>query len=203
MIYTAKVEPGASVVVFGLGGIGLNVVQGARAWRAPTRLSASTSTPPEEALPRPANSGMTHFVDPKARPGDLVAYLVETHGRWRADDTTASSASAMSRSCAKHSSAVTRGWGVSVIIGVAGVRPGERSRPAPSSSLTGQRLEGGTAFGGAREAARTSPGSSTGHMERKIDIDSLITHKLSLERINEAFDLMHEGKSIRTVVEFA
>ena len=193
MIYTAKVEPGANVVVFGLGGIGLNVVQGARMAGA-DKIVGVDINPAREALAR--KFGMTHFVNPKR--GRRATSSRTSSSSPAAAPTTASSASATSKLMRQALECCHRGWGVSVIIGVAGA--GQEIATRPFQLVTG-RVWKGTAFGGAR--GRTDvPRIVDWYMDRKIEIDRLITHKLPLERINEAFDLMHAGESIRTVVEF-
>jgi S-(hydroxymethyl)glutathione dehydrogenase/alcohol dehydrogenase len=192
VLYTAKVEPGASVVVFGLGGIGLNVVQGARLAGADKIVGVDVN-PAREALGR--RFGMTHFVDPRAAGADLVAQLVELTGGGADYSFECVGDVKLMRQALE---CCHRGWGVSVIIGVAGA--GQEIATRPFQLVTG-RVWKGTAFGGAR--GRTDvPKIVDWYMEQKIAIDPLITHKLSLERINEAFDLMHAGESIRTVVEF-
>ena len=192
VINTAKVEAGANVVVFGLGGIGLNVVQGARMVGANMIVGVDLN-PAREALGR--KFGLTHFVNPSELRGELVAHLVElTQGG--AD---------YSFECIGHVDVMRqalecchRGWGVSVIIGVAGA--GQEIRTRPFQLVTG-RVWKGTAFGGAR--GRTDvPKIVDWYMEGKINIDDLITHTLPLERINEGFELMHAGKSIRAVVAY-
>lgn len=192
VINTAKVEPGANVVVFGLGGIGLNVVQGARMVGADKIVGVDVN-PARASLGR--QFGMTHFVNPKEVPGDLVAHLVELTGGGADYSFECVGSVDLMRQALE---CCHRGWGVSVIIGVAGA--GQQIATRPFQLVTG-RVWKGTAFGGAR--GRTDvPKIVDWYMEKKIDIDSLITHKLPLARINEAFDLMHEGRSIRTVVEF-
>ncbi|HEX6244836.1 MAG TPA: S-(hydroxymethyl)glutathione dehydrogenase/class III alcohol dehydrogenase [Polyangiales bacterium] len=192
VLYTAKVEPGANVVVFGLGGIGLNVIQGARLAGADMIVGVDIN-PEREAIAR--RFGMTHFVNPKDVKGDLVPHLVElTKGGADYSFECVGNVTLMRQAL----ECCHRGWGVSVIIGVAGA--GQEISTRPFQLVTG-RVWKGSAFGGAR--GRTDvPKIVDWYMEKKIDIDSLITHKLPLSRINEAFDLMHEGKSIRTVVEF-
>jgi S-(hydroxymethyl)glutathione dehydrogenase/alcohol dehydrogenase len=193
VIYTAKVEPGANVVVFGLGGIGLNVIQGARLAGADMIIGVDIN-PARESIAR--KFGMTHFVNPKVVQGDLVAHLVElTKGGADYSFECVGNTTLMRQAL----ECCHRGWGVSVIIGVAGA--GQEINTRPFQLVTG-RVWKGTAFGGAR--GRTDvPKIVDWYMDKKIDIDSLITHKLPLARINEAFDLMHSGESIRTVVEFA
>jgi S-(hydroxymethyl)glutathione dehydrogenase/alcohol dehydrogenase len=191
VLWTAKVEAGATVVVFGLGGIGLNVVQGARMAGAHMIVGVDLN-PAREELGRAL--GMTHFVNPTAIAGDLVAHLVELTGGG-ADYTFECVGSVTLMRQALET--CHRGWGVSVIIGVAGA--GQEIATRPFQLVTG-RVWKGTAFGGAR--GRTDvPRLVDWYMDKKIEIDPLITHKLPLERINEAFDLMHAGSSIRAVVE--
>jgi S-(hydroxymethyl)glutathione dehydrogenase / alcohol dehydrogenase len=193
VIYTAKVEPGANVVVFGLGGIGLNVVQGARMAGADKIIGVDVN-PAREVLGR--RLGMTHFVDPKTVDGDLVGHLVELTGGGADYSFECVGNVTLMRQALE---CCHRGWGVSVIIGVAG--SGQEIATRPFQLVTG-RVWKGTAFGGAR--GRTDvPKIVDWYMGGKIEIDSLITHKLPLTRINEAFDLMHAGSSIRTVVEHA
>ena len=193
VLWTARVEAGARVVVFGLGGIGLNVVQGARMVGA-TQIIGVDLNPAREALAR--ELGMTHFVNPRAIAGELVPHLIElTDGGADYSFECVGNVTLMRQAL----ECCHRGWGTSVIIGVAGA--GQEIATRPFQLVTG-RVWKGTAFGGAR--GRTDvPRIVDWYMNGKIDIDSLITHKLPLERINEAFDLMHEGKSIRTVVEFS
>ena len=192
VINTAKVEPGANVVVFGLGGIGLNVVQGARMVGAGKIIGVDLN-PAREALAR--RFGLTHFVNPKDVQGDLVAHLVElTDGGADYSFECVGNVQLMRQAL----ECCHRGWGVSVIVGVAGA--GQEISTRPFQLVTG-RVWKGTAFGGAR--GRTDvPKIVDWYMEGKIDIDSLITHTLPLERINDAFDLMHRGESIRSVVVY-
>jgi S-(hydroxymethyl)glutathione dehydrogenase/alcohol dehydrogenase len=192
VIYTAKVEPGANVVVFGLGGIGLNVIQGARLAGADMLIGVDIN-PARESIAR--KFGMTHFVNPKVVQGDLVAHLVElTKGGADYSFECVGNVQLLRQAL----ECCHRGWGVSVIIGVAGA--GQEIGTRPFQLVTG-RVWKGTAFGGARGRSDV-PKIVDWYMDKKIDIDSMITHKLPLARINDAFDLMHEGKSIRTVVEF-
>src|SRR6202050_5649857 len=192
VINTAKVEPGANVVVFGLGGIGLNVIQGARLAGA-NKIVGVDLNPGRKALAE--QFGMTHFVNPKEVEGDLVAHLVNvTDGGADYSFECVGNVSLMRQAL----ECCHRGWGVSVIIGVAGA--GQEIKTAPFQLVTG-RVWKGTAFGGAR--GRTDvPKIVDWYMDKKISIDPLITHKLPLARINESFDLMHAGTSIRTVVEY-
>jgi S-(hydroxymethyl)glutathione dehydrogenase/alcohol dehydrogenase len=192
VIYTAKVEPGANVVVFGLGGIGLNVVQGARMAGANMIVGVDLN-PAREALAR--KFGLTHFVNPKDVRGDLVAHLVELTGGGADYSFECVGDVKLMRQALE---CCHKGWGESTIIGVAGA--GQEIATRPFQLVTG-RVWKGTAFGGARGRTEV-PRIVDWYMDKKIEIDPLITHKLPLERINEAFDLMHEGVSIRTVVTF-
>ncbi len=190
VINTAKVEPGANVVVFGLGGIGLNVVQGARMAGADMIVGVDTN-PAREALAR--KFGMTHFVNPKEVRGDLVPYLVDlTDGGADYSFECIGNVDVMRQAL----ECCHRGWGVSVVIGVAGA--GQEIKTRPFQLVTG-RVWKGTAFGGARGRTEV-PRIVDWYMEGKINIDDLITHQMPLERINEGFDLMLAGKSIRSVV---
>ena len=192
VINTAKVEAGANVVIFGLGGIGLNVVQGARMVGANMIVGVDLN-PAREALAR--KFGMTHFVNPTNVQGDLVAHLVELTGGGADYSFECVGNTKLMRQALE---CCHRGWGVSVIIGVAGA--GQEISTRPFQLVTGRRWMG-TAFGGAR--GRTDvPRIVDWYMDKKINIDDLITHVIPLERINEGFDLMHAGKSIRTVVTF-
>jgi S-(hydroxymethyl)glutathione dehydrogenase/alcohol dehydrogenase len=192
VINTAKVEPGANVVVFGLGGIGLNVLQGCKMVGADKIIGVDINPARRELAEK---FGMTHFVNPKEVAGDLVAYLVDLTGGG-ADYTFECIGNVdLMRQALE---CCHKGWGESVIIGVAG--SGEEISTRPFQLVTG-RVWRGTAFGGAR--GRTDvPKIVDWYMEGKINIDDLITHKMPLAEINTAFDLMHEGKSIRSVVEF-
>jgi len=190
VIFTAKVEPGATVVVFGLGGIGLNVVQGARLAGADMIVGVDLNSR-REALGR--QFGMTHFVNPSQIDGDLVAHLVElTKGGADYSFECIGNVKVMRQAL----ECCHKGWGVSCIIGVAGA--GQEIATRPFQLVTGRRWIG-TAFGGAR--GRTDvPRIVDWYMDRKINIDDLITHRLKLEQINEGFDLMERGESIRSVV---
>jgi S-(hydroxymethyl)glutathione dehydrogenase/alcohol dehydrogenase len=192
VLWTAKVEAGANVVVFGLGGIGLNVIQGARLVGADKIIGVDIN-PAREAIGR--RFGMTDFVNPKAIKGDLVPHLVELTGGGADYSFECVGNVGLMRQALE---CCHRGWGVSVIIGVAG--SGQEIATRPFQLVTG-RVWKGSAFGGARGRSDV-PRLVDWYMDKKVEIDSLITHKLPLERINEAFDLMHEGASIRTVVEF-
>src|SRR5687767_6007118 len=192
VINTAKVEAGANVVVFGLGGIGLNVVQGARMVGANMIVGVDVN-PAREALAR--KFGLTQFVNPKSVSGDLVAHLVELTGGGADYSFECVGSVELMRQALE---CCHRGWGVSVIIGVAGA--GQEIRTRPFQLVTG-RVWKGTAFGGAR--GRTDvPRIVDWYMDGKIQIDPLITHVMPLAKINDAFGLMHEGESIRSVVTF-
>jgi S-(hydroxymethyl)glutathione dehydrogenase / alcohol dehydrogenase len=192
VIFTAKVEPGANVVVFGLGGIGLNVVQGARLAGADMIIGVDTN-PAREQLAR--KFGLTHFVNPRDINGDLVGHLVDlTKGGADYSFECIGNTQVMRQAL----ECCHRGWGQSIIIGVAAA--GQEIATRPFQLVTG-RVWKGTAFGGAR--GRTDvPKIVDWYMERKINIDDLITHTLPLERINEGFELMARGESIRTVVVY-
>ncbi|MBS3029550.1 MAG: S-(hydroxymethyl)glutathione dehydrogenase/class III alcohol dehydrogenase [Dolichospermum sp. DET50] len=192
VIYTAKVEAGANVVVFGLGGIGLNVIQGARMVGA-NKIIGVDINPNKRALAE--KMGMTHFVNPQEVAGDLVPYLVDlTKGGADYSFECIGNVNTMRQAL----ECCHKGWGVSVIIGVAGA--GKEISTRPFQLVTG-RVWKGSAFGGAR--GRTDvPKIVDWYMDGKINIDDLITHVMPIERINDAFDLMHKGESIRTVVTF-
>jgi S-(hydroxymethyl)glutathione dehydrogenase / alcohol dehydrogenase len=189
---TAKVERGANVVVFGLGGIGLNVIQGARMAGANLIVGVDVN-PKKRALAE--KFGMTHFVNPTEVQGDLVPFLVSLTGGGADYSFECVGNVKLMRQALECSH---KGWGVSVIIGVAGA--GQEISARPFQLVTG-RVWKGTAFGGARGRSDV-PTIVDWYMEGRINIDDLITHQLPLERINEAFDLMHAGESIRTVVQY-
>ena len=192
VINTAKVEAGANVVVFGLGGIGLNVVQGARMVGA-NKIIGVDLNPGRKA--RAEKFGMTHFVNPKDVGGELVQHLVSlTDGGADYSFECVCNVDLMRQAL----ECTHRGWGVSVIIGVAGA--GKEISTRPFQLVTG-RVWKGTAFGGAR--GRTDvPKIVDWYMDGKINIDDLITHQMPLKDINRAFDLMHSGESIRSVVVY-
>jgi S-(hydroxymethyl)glutathione dehydrogenase/alcohol dehydrogenase len=193
VIWTAKVEPGANVAVFGLGGIGLNVVQGARLAGA-DKIVGIDVNPGKRAMA--AKFGMTDFVNPtEIGAGKVVEKVVELTGGgadYSFDCTGNVDVMRQALECCH------RGWGVSVIIGVA--EAGKEIATRPFQLVTG-RVWKGTAFGGARGRTDT-PKIVDWYMEKKIEIDPLITHKMPLEKINDAFRLMHEGKSIRSVITY-
>jgi S-(hydroxymethyl)glutathione dehydrogenase/alcohol dehydrogenase len=180
------------VVVFGLGGIGLNVVQGARMAGANMIVGVDTN-PKREALAR--KFGMTHFVNPKEIREDLVPYLVTLTGGGADYSFECVGNVELMRQALE---CCHRGWGVSVIIGVAGA--GQEIRTRPFQLVTG-RVWKGTAFGGARGRSDV-PRIVDWYMDGKINIDDLITHTMPLADINRAFDLMHAGESIRSVVVY-
>jgi S-(hydroxymethyl)glutathione dehydrogenase / alcohol dehydrogenase len=193
VINTAKVEPGANVVVFGLGGIGLNVVQGARMAGANMIVGVDLNSKRRVLAEK---FGMTHFVNPKDMPeNELVPYLVNlTKGGADYSFECIGNVKVMRQAL----ECCHKGWGVSVIIGVAPA--GAEISTRPFQLVTG-RVWKGTAFGGAR--GRTDvPRIVEWYMDGKINIDDLITHKLKFEDINNGFDLMHAGESIRSVVVF-
>jgi len=190
VINTAKVEPGASVVVFGLDGIGLNVVQGVRMAGADMIVGVDVN-PAREPLAR--KFGMTHFVNPREVRGDLVPWLVELTGGGADYSFECIGNVDVMRQALE---CCHRGWGVSVIIGVAGA--GQEIGTRPFQLVTG-RVWKGTAFGGARGRTEV-PRIVDWYMDGKINSDDLITHRMPLERINNGFDLMLAGESIRSVV---
>jgi S-(hydroxymethyl)glutathione dehydrogenase / alcohol dehydrogenase len=192
VINTARVEAGANVVVFGLGGIGLNVVQGARMVGA-NRIVGVDVNPARRPLAE--KFGLTHFVNPREVGAELVPHLVSiTDGGADYSFECVGSVDLMRQAL----ECCHRGWGVCVIIGVAGA--GQEIHTRPFQLVTG-RVWKGTAFGGAR--GRTDvPKIVDWYMDRRINIDDLITHQMPLDRINEAFDLMHAGESIRSVVTY-
>jgi S-(hydroxymethyl)glutathione dehydrogenase/alcohol dehydrogenase len=192
VINTAKVEPGTNCVVFGLGGIGLNVIQGLRLVGANMIVGVDINPQRKSWGER---FGMTHFVNPKEAGADLVNYLVNLTGGG-ADYSFECIGNVDTMRAALE--CCHKGWGESVIIGVAPA--GAEIRTRPFQLVTG-RVWRGTAFGGAR--GRTDvPRIVDWYMEKKIEIDPMITHQMPLADINKAFDLMHEGKSIRSVVTF-
>lgn len=192
VINTAKVQPGDNVIVFGLGGIGLNVIQGARMVGA-NKIVGVDLNPARKAIAE--KFGMTHFVNPHEVEGDLVPYLVDiTDGGADHSFECIGNTTTMRQAL----ECCHKGWGESTIIGVAGA--GQEISTRPFQLVTG-RVWRGTAFGGAK--GRTDvPKIVDWYMDGKINIDDLITHKLSLDDINDGFDLMHKGESIRAVVEF-
>ncbi|MEX0272505.1 S-(hydroxymethyl)glutathione dehydrogenase/class III alcohol dehydrogenase [Leptolyngbyaceae cyanobacterium UHCC 1019] len=192
VINTAKVEAGANVVVFGLGGIGLNVIQGCCMVGA-NKIIGVDINPSKKALAE--KLGLTHFVNPQEVEGDLVAHLVElTDGGADYSFECIGNVNLMRQAL----ECCHKGWGVSVIVGVA--EAGAEISTRPFQLVTG-RVWKGTAFGGAR--GRTDvPKIVDWYMDGKINIDDLITNVMPIEQINQAFDLMHSGKGIRTVLTF-
>ena len=192
VINTAKVEQGSRAIVFGLGGIGLNVIQGLRLAGADQIVGVDLNS---GKVPMAKRFGMTDFVNPSEVEGDLVPYLVDlTKGG--ADYTFDATGNVQVMRDALESA--HKGWGESIIIGVAPA--GAEISTRPFQLVTGRSWRG-TAFGGAR--GRTDvPKIVDWYMEGKIEIDPMITHKLTLDQINEGFDLMHAGTSIRSVVEY-
>ena len=192
VVNTAKVEAGARCVVFGLGGIGLNVIQGLRMVGADQIVGVDTN-PAKRALAE--RFGMTHFVNPSELADDLVPHLVAlTDGGADYSFECVGNVKLMRQAL----ECCHRGWGESIVIGVAGA--GEEIATQPFQLVTG-RVWRGSAFGGAK-GRRDVPRIVDWYMDGKIQIDPLITHELPLERINEAFELMQEGRSIRSVIRF-
>jgi len=192
VINTAKVEPGSNVVVFGLGGVGLNVIQAARMVGANMIVGVDLNPNKREMAEK---FGMTHFVNPREVEGDLVPYLVDlTKGGADYSFECIGNINVMRQAL----ECCHKGWGVSVIVGVAGA--GQEISTRPFQLVTG-RVWKGTAFGGAK--GRTDvPKIVDWYMDGKIDIDSLVTQVMPIDKINEAFDLMHKGEVIRTVLTF-
>jgi S-(hydroxymethyl)glutathione dehydrogenase/alcohol dehydrogenase len=192
VVNTAKVEPGTNVVVFGLGGVGLNVIQAARMVGANMIVGVDLNLS-KRALAE--KLGMTHFVNPSEVEGDLVPYLVElTKGGADYSFECIGNVSVMRQAL----ECCHKGWGESIIVGVAGA--GQEIGTRPFQLVTG-RVWRGTAFGGAR--GRTDvPKIVDWYMDGKINIDDLVTKVMPIEQINQAFDLMHQGQVIRTVLTF-
>ena len=192
VINTARVEPGSNCVVFGLGGIGLNVIQGLRLVGADIVVGVDLNPAKRELAER---FGMTHFVNPDEVEGDLVPYLVDITGGGADYSFECIGNVGVMRQALE---CCHKGWGESVIIGVAGA--GQEIATRPFQLVTG-RVWRGPAFGGARGRTEV-PRIVDWYMDGKINIDDLITHTMALEDINKAFDLMHAGESIRSVVKF-
>ena len=192
VVKTAKVEPGANVVVFGLGGIGLNVIQGAKMVGADKIIGVDINP---AKRPLAEKFGMTDFVNPQELDRDLVPYLVElTDGGADYSFECIGNVNVMRQAL----ECCHKGWGVCTIVGVAGA--GEEISTRPFQLVTG-RVWKGSAFGGAR--GRTDvPKIVDWYMDGKINIDDMITHVMPLDKINDAFDLMHKGESIRSVITF-
>ena len=192
VLNTAQVKPGDNVVIFGLGGIGLNVIQGARLAGADIIVGVDLSPARKEMAEQ---FGMTHFVNPTEVEGDLVPYLVDlTKGGADYSFECIGNVDVMRQAL----ECCHKGWGTSIIIGVAPA--GAEISTRPFQLVTGRNWRG-TAFGGAK--GRTDvPKIVDWYMDGKIQIDPLITHVMPLDEINTAFDLMHKGESIRSVVTF-
>jgi S-(hydroxymethyl)glutathione dehydrogenase/alcohol dehydrogenase len=191
VLFTAKVEVGANVVVFGLGGIGLNVIQGARMVGADKIIGVDIN-PAREAMAR--QFGMTHFINPKehANVVDAIVQLTDGGADYSFECIGNTTTMRQALECCH------KGWGQSIVIGVAGA--GQEISTRPFQLVTGREWKG-SAFGGAR--GRTDvPRIVDWYMEGKISIDPLITHTLKLEDINHGFELMERGESIRSVVVF-
>jgi S-(hydroxymethyl)glutathione dehydrogenase / alcohol dehydrogenase len=189
VVFTAKVEAGANIAVFGLGGIGLNVIQGARMVGADKIIGVDLN-PAREAIAR--KFGMTHFLDPGKHESIVDAIVQITDGGADYSFECIGNTKVMRQAL----ECTHKGWGRSIIIGVA--EAGAEISTRPFQLVTGRKWEG-TAFGGAR--GRTDvPKIVDWYMEGKLNIDDLITHRLALPQINEGFDLMKRGESIRSVV---
>ena len=189
---TAKVQSGDNVIVFGLGGIGLNVIQGARMVGAEMIVGVDINPARKDIAEK---FGMTHFVNPDEVEGDLVPYLVDlTKGGADHSFECIGNVATMRQAL----ECCHKGWGESTIIGVAGA--GQEISTRPFQLVTG-RVWRGTAFGGARGRSDV-PEIVDWYMEGKINIDDLITHQMPLDDINKAFELMHSGESIRSVVVY-
>jgi S-(hydroxymethyl)glutathione dehydrogenase/alcohol dehydrogenase len=189
VVFDAKVEPGSNVVVFGLGGIGLNVIQGAKMVGA-NRIIGIDINPKRVEIAK--KFGMTHFINPKETPNLIEAISDLTNGGADYSFECIGNVNTMRQAL----ECCHKGWGESIIIGVAGA--GQEISTRPFQLVTG-RVWRGSAFGGAR--GRTDvPKIVDWYMDGKINIDDLITHTMPLDDINKAFDLMHEGESIRSVV---
>lgn len=191
VFFDAKVEPGSNVVVFGLGGIGLNVIQGASMAGAYKIVGVDIN---EEKVALAEKFGMTDFINPKKIENVVEAIVDVTKGGADYSFECIGNVDTMRQAL----ECCHKGWGESVIIGVAGA--GQEISTRPFQLVTG-RVWRGSAFGGAR--GRTDvPTIVDWYMDGKINIDDMITHTMPLENINEAFHLMHEGKSIRSVVQY-
>ncbi len=192
VINTAKVQVGDRVAVFGLGGIGLNVIQGARMAGASMIVGVDVNPKRKQMAEK---FGMTHFVNPKEVQDELVPYLVNLTGGGADFAFECVGNVKLMRQALE---CCQRGWGTCVIIGVAGA--GEEISTRPFQLVTGRTWKG-TAFGGAK-SRRDVPKIVDWYMQGKINIDDLITHVMPLERISEAFELMHKGESIRSVIKY-
>ena len=191
VVFDAKVEPGSNVVVFGLGGIGLNVIQGARMVGAQNIIGVDIN---ESKIAIAKKFGMTHFINPQKTENIIEAIADLTNGGADYSFECIGNVNTMRQAL----ECCHKGWGESIVIGVAGA--GQEISTRPFQLVTG-RVWRGSAFGGAR--GRTDvPTIVDWYMDGKINIDDLITHTLPLEKINDAFDLMHRGESIRSVINF-
>ncbi len=192
VINTAKVEPGANVVVFGLGGVGLNVIQAARMVGANMIIGVDINP---AKRPLAEKFGMTHFVNPQEVAGDLVAYLVDlTKGGADYSFECIGNVNLMRQAL----ECCHKGWGMSIIVGVAGA--GQEIATRPFQLVTG-RVWKGTAFGGAK--GRTDvPKIVDWYMEGKINIDDLVSEIMPIDRVNDAFAAMHRGQAIRSILTF-
>ena len=192
VINTAKVEPGSTVAVFGLGGVGLSVIQGARMSGAQMIVGVDIN---DKKKAWGEKLGMTHFVNPTSIDGDLVAHLVELSDGGLDYTFECIGNTTLMRQALE---CCHKGWGESIIIGVAG--SGEEISTRPFQLVTGRSWRG-SAFGGCR--GRTDvPKYVDYYMDGRIEVDSFVTHRMPLEKINDAFELMHSGDSIRAVIEF-
>ncbi len=191
VVFDAKVEPGSTVAVFGLGGIGLNVIQGARMVGASRIIGIDLN---EKKVELAKQFGMTDFINPKKTDNLVEAICDLTNGGVDYSFECIGNVNVMRDAL----ECCHKGWGESIIIGVAGA--GQEISTRPFQLVTG-RVWRGSAFGGARGRSDV-PKIVDWYMDGKINIDDLITHKMPLSDINKAFDMMHEGSSIRSVVEF-
>ena len=192
VLHTAKVEPGSTVAVFGLGGVGLSVIQGAVMAKA-SRILAVDINPEKEEMAR--QLGATDFVNPKDYDQPIQQVIIDmTNGGVDYSFEAVGNVDLMRAAL----ECCHRGWGESTIIGVAGA--GQEISTRPFQLVTG-RVWRGSAFGGVKGRSQL-PGMVDQYMSGDIEIDSFITHTMGLEDINKAFDLMHEGKSIRSVIHY-
>ncbi len=189
VVFDAKVEPGSTVAVFGLGGIGLNVIQGARMVGADRIIGVDLNP---DKIPLARQFGMTDFVNPREVGNTVDAIVDLTGGGVDYSFECIGNVEVMRQAL----ECCHKGWGESYVIGVAGA--GQEISTRPFQLVTGRSWKG-SAFGGAR--GRTDvPKIVDWYLQNKIAIDPLITHTMPLDKINDAFDLMHEGKSIRSVI---
>ena len=192
VLNTAKVEPGATVAVFGLGGIGLSVIQGAVMAKAGRIIAVDLNS---DKFAMATSLGATDTLNPKELSGDLVEAIKEmTNGGVDYSFECIGNVNVMRQAL----ECCHMGWGVSTIIGVAGA--GQEIRTRPFQLVTGRTWKG-TAFGGVKGRTQL-PGYVENYLNGQIELDSMVTHTMPLEEINTAFDLMHEGKSIRSVILF-